>query len=83
MEKVHRLRAPLVNYATTSQTVKYVRYMLYERRLYEEKPAGFTPVVRRTSHGSYTSTLMSHINDEPDHLLIITHQGRIRVAFSL
>ena len=57
--------------------------MLQERRLREEKPAGFTRVVRRTSNGSYTSILMSHINDETDHFLIITDHGRARVSFQL
>lgn len=83
MEKARRLRAPLVNYATTSHKMNYAGYMLYERRLREEKPADFKPVVRRTSNGSYASTLMSHINDEADHLLVITLQARLRDAFQL
>ena len=57
--------------------------MLHECRLRKEKPAGFTPVVRRTSNDSYVSTLMSYINDEADHLLVIAHQGRARAIFLL
>ena len=49
----------------------------------EEKPAGFTPIVRRIFNDSYVSNLMSHINDEADHMLVITHQGRIRVEVQL
>ena len=57
--------------------------MLHECRLRKEKPAGFTPVVRRTSNDSYVSTLMSYINDEADHLPAITRQAHARVSFQL
>ena len=46
----------LCNYESN---MKYAGYMLHERRLREKKPADLSPVVRRTSHGSYVSTLMS------------------------
>ena len=68
---------------THESILKYIGLILQERWLHKEKPAGFMLNVRRTFPVSYTSPLMKYINDEADHLPIITIQACPRVALYL
>ena len=77
------LKGTIGQLCTYESILKYVGLILQERRLREVKPTGFMLNVRRTSPVSYTSPLMRYINDEADHLPIITIQARPRATLYL